>query len=71
VISKRLLFAESASVADVGGGTVVAAGEAGIAAGADVEARRACAASEMTDPWKMRLVERELSAASGLEGVDI
>jgi len=43
----------------------------GVAAGADVEARRACAASEMTDPWKMRPVVRELSAASGLEGVDI
>jgi hypothetical protein len=55
----------------VGGGTVVAAGRAEVAVGADVEARRACAASEMTDPWKMRLVERELSAANGLEGVDI
>jgi hypothetical protein len=70
-MSKRLLSVARASVVDVGGGTVVAAGKAGVAAGADVEARRACAASEMTDPWKMRLVEREFSAASGLEGVDI
>lgn len=70
-MSKGLLSVASASVADVGGGAVVAAETAGVAAGADVEARRACAASEMTEPWKMRLVERELRAASGLEGVEI
>jgi hypothetical protein len=70
-MSKGLLFVARASVTDVGGGAFVAAEKAGVAAGDAVEARRACAASEMTDPWRMRLVERELSAASGLEGVDI
>jgi len=70
-MSKGLLLVARASVADVGGGAFVAAEMVGLAAGADVEARRACAASEMTDPWKMRPVVRELSAASGLEGVDI
>ena len=71
LMSKGLLSVASASVADVGGGVFVAADTAGVAAGADVEARRACAASEMTDPWKIRPVERALSAARGLAGVDI
>lgn len=74
-MSKGLLLVARASVGDVGGGVVVAAaGERGAAvwaAGADVEARRACRANETAEAWKRRPVERELRAASGLEGVEI
>jgi hypothetical protein len=44
----------------------------GGAAGADVEARRACTASDMNDACgRSRPVERELRAASGRDGLDI